>query len=250
MALRACVSRQKRFTIVTASPGSRTPFRSVGRRCSSIQDRVRVATTPLRGGGQASTTRRRCRRHMRPGSTTASALAVAACRLRDPCRRRAVPARAPRGARLDSSRLTTANIYFDTASYGRRSLEFCLATFGVTRLVYGSDAPGHRRHARRSPLSTPSERPAADAICSLNRPRSSPPDPVRWISRRCSGRSRPRARGATSARRDDWDCARGMAATGPQRPRPPALRPAAPRPARRRLADLLDERAGHRLPRP
>ena len=42
---------------------------------------------------------------------------------------------------LDSSRLTAANVYFDTASYGRRSLELCLATFGVTRLVYGSDAP-------------------------------------------------------------------------------------------------------------
>lgn len=33
------------------------------------------------------------------------------------------------------------NVYFDTASYGRRSLELCLSTFGVTQLVFGSDAP-------------------------------------------------------------------------------------------------------------
>jgi hypothetical protein len=33
------------------------------------------------------------------------------------------------------------NVYFDTASYGRRAIELCLATFGVTQLVYGSDVP-------------------------------------------------------------------------------------------------------------
>jgi hypothetical protein len=33
------------------------------------------------------------------------------------------------------------NVYFDTASYGRRALELCLATFGVGQLVYGSDTP-------------------------------------------------------------------------------------------------------------
>lgn len=34
-----------------------------------------------------------------------------------------------------------ANGYFDTSSYGRRALELCLSTFGVTQLVFGSDAP-------------------------------------------------------------------------------------------------------------
>jgi predicted TIM-barrel fold metal-dependent hydrolase len=43
---------------------------------------------------------------------------------------------------VDTRRATgAANVYFDTASYGRLALELCLATFGVTRLVYGSDAP-------------------------------------------------------------------------------------------------------------
>jgi hypothetical protein len=42
---------------------------------------------------------------------------------------------------LDTRGATGASIYLDTASYGRLSLELCLATFGVTRLVYGSDAP-------------------------------------------------------------------------------------------------------------
>jgi hypothetical protein len=33
------------------------------------------------------------------------------------------------------------NVFFDTASYGRRAIELCLATFGVGQLVYGSDTP-------------------------------------------------------------------------------------------------------------
>ncbi|MEX0850656.1 MAG: amidohydrolase family protein [Gaiellaceae bacterium] len=32
-------------------------------------------------------------------------------------------------------------VFFETASYGRRALELCLATFGVDQLVFGSDAP-------------------------------------------------------------------------------------------------------------
>lgn len=31
--------------------------------------------------------------------------------------------------------------FFDTSSYGRRALELCLSTYGVTQLVFGSDAP-------------------------------------------------------------------------------------------------------------
>ncbi len=34
-----------------------------------------------------------------------------------------------------------ANVYFDTSSYGRRALELALATYGVTQIVFGSDAP-------------------------------------------------------------------------------------------------------------
>lgn len=33
------------------------------------------------------------------------------------------------------------NVYFDTASYGRRALELCVETFGVEQVVYGSDLP-------------------------------------------------------------------------------------------------------------
>jgi predicted TIM-barrel fold metal-dependent hydrolase len=32
-------------------------------------------------------------------------------------------------------------IFLDTSSYGRRALEFCLATFGARQIVFGSDAP-------------------------------------------------------------------------------------------------------------
>jgi predicted TIM-barrel fold metal-dependent hydrolase len=33
------------------------------------------------------------------------------------------------------------NLFFDTASYGRRALELCVETFGVEQLVHGSDIP-------------------------------------------------------------------------------------------------------------
>lgn len=33
------------------------------------------------------------------------------------------------------------NVYFDTASYGRRAIELCIETFGVHQIVYGSDVP-------------------------------------------------------------------------------------------------------------
>ena len=33
------------------------------------------------------------------------------------------------------------NVYLDTASYGRRALELCIASLGPRRLVYGSDTP-------------------------------------------------------------------------------------------------------------
>jgi hypothetical protein len=33
------------------------------------------------------------------------------------------------------------NVYFDVASYGRRALELCLASYGADQLVFGSDTP-------------------------------------------------------------------------------------------------------------
>lgn len=45
------------------------------------------------------------------------------------------------GRGLDVRLALEANIYFDTASYGRRALEVCLSTYGVGRVVYGSDVP-------------------------------------------------------------------------------------------------------------
>jgi predicted TIM-barrel fold metal-dependent hydrolase len=42
---------------------------------------------------------------------------------------------------LDVRSALHRNVYFDTASYGRRALELCIETFGVHQLVYGSDVP-------------------------------------------------------------------------------------------------------------
>jgi 6-methylsalicylate decarboxylase len=37
--------------------------------------------------------------------------------------------------------LPSDNVFFESASYGRRALDLCLATFGVDQLLYGSDTP-------------------------------------------------------------------------------------------------------------
>ena len=42
---------------------------------------------------------------------------------------------------VDSRGVLEANIYLDTASYGARALELSLASYGVGRLLYGSDVP-------------------------------------------------------------------------------------------------------------
>jgi 6-methylsalicylate decarboxylase len=42
---------------------------------------------------------------------------------------------------VDTRLATAANTYFDTASYGRLALELSLASYGVGRLLYGSDIP-------------------------------------------------------------------------------------------------------------
>jgi hypothetical protein len=42
---------------------------------------------------------------------------------------------------VETRTLTGGLAYFDTSSYGRMSLELCLASYGVDRLVHGSDFP-------------------------------------------------------------------------------------------------------------
>jgi predicted TIM-barrel fold metal-dependent hydrolase len=42
---------------------------------------------------------------------------------------------------FDVRRALRPNLYLDTASYGRRALELCLATYSRRALVFGSDAP-------------------------------------------------------------------------------------------------------------
>lgn len=42
---------------------------------------------------------------------------------------------------LSGRDLLHENVFFETASYGRRALELCFATFGVGQLLFGSDTP-------------------------------------------------------------------------------------------------------------
>ena len=112
--------------------------------CSCTRDRPRRPTGRERptGGPQSSTTPRRCRRPTRRGSRTASSAGPTfrSCS-------RSSPAAAPFQLERLASRgvpgreLLHPNVYFDTASYGRRALDLCLATFGVDRVCFGSDTP-------------------------------------------------------------------------------------------------------------
>ena len=42
---------------------------------------------------------------------------------------------------VDTRQFSAIPAYFETSSYGRVALELCLATYGVERLVHGSDFP-------------------------------------------------------------------------------------------------------------
>lgn len=68
---------------------------------------------------------------------------------------------------VDPAVASPANTYFDTASYGRLALEFCLAAFGIGRLVYGSDTPVVEPTPPLDLIPTLGKE-AVDAICSRN----------------------------------------------------------------------------------
>lgn len=68
---------------------------------------------------------------------------------------------------VDTRLVTGTSVYFDTASYGRRSFELCLATFGVGRLVYGSDAPVIDAGPTLAAVQALGDA-TADAICNSN----------------------------------------------------------------------------------
>ncbi|HWB22240.1 MAG TPA: amidohydrolase family protein [Gaiellaceae bacterium] len=71
---------------------------------------------------------------------------------------------------VDTGRLTSLPLFFETSSYGRLSLELCLATYGIDRIVHGSDLPvidpAHTMSAIRA-----LGKAATHAICDRN-PRS------------------------------------------------------------------------------
>jgi predicted TIM-barrel fold metal-dependent hydrolase len=59
------------------------------------------------------------------------------------------------------------NVYFETASYGRRALDLCLATFGVGQLCFGSDAPVIDPQPTLDAVRGFGDA-VADALCNLN----------------------------------------------------------------------------------
>ena len=213
--------------------GTRLPLRAPGRR-----RRRRPRRPP--GGRRSSTTRARCSARTSPGSPAPRSAGPTSrsCSRSSPAARPIQLERlASRGVDVRSS--LHRNVFFDTASYGRRALELCIETFGVEQLVFGTRRPGRRsdagdpgrRRVRRVCRQThPSGQPAW--IAAVNRHR----DMARWTSR---GRSRPHA--PRAARALGGDRSRALALGGPRPPRRgrPPLRAAVPRPEHRHLADLL-----------
>jgi hypothetical protein len=59
------------------------------------------------------------------------------------------------------------NVYFETASYGRRALDLCLATFGVGQLCFGSDTPVIDPQPTLDAVRGFGDA-VADALCNLN----------------------------------------------------------------------------------
>ena len=60
-----------------------------------------------------------------------------------------------------------STIFLDTASYGRRALELCFATFGARQIVYGSDAPVLDARVTLEPVRSFGHA-ATDALCCEN----------------------------------------------------------------------------------
>jgi predicted TIM-barrel fold metal-dependent hydrolase len=58
-------------------------------------------------------------------------------------------------------------VYFETASYGRRALEVCLATFGVSQLCFGSDTPVIEAESTLDAVRGFGDA-VADVLCNLN----------------------------------------------------------------------------------
>jgi 6-methylsalicylate decarboxylase len=68
---------------------------------------------------------------------------------------------------IPSRELLHQNVYFETASYGRRALDLCLGTFGVGQLCFGSDAPVIDPQPTLDAVRGFGEA-VADALCNVN----------------------------------------------------------------------------------
>ena len=68
---------------------------------------------------------------------------------------------------FDVRRALRPTLYLDTASYGRRAIELCLATYGGRQLVFGSDAPVIDAHLTLEAVRSFGQA-VFDAVCSDN----------------------------------------------------------------------------------
>jgi 6-methylsalicylate decarboxylase len=60
-----------------------------------------------------------------------------------------------------------STLFLDAASYGRRALELCFATFGARQIVFGSDAPVLETRLTLEPVRSFGQA-ASDALCCEN----------------------------------------------------------------------------------
>ena len=115
---------------------------SVAMRCSSSIRGRQVRRRELRLVGS----RRRLHGTNAGGPRTLAgqghrALARAQGRIRPARRGAPFQLERPRSRGVSGRDVLHPNVFFETSSYGNRALELCLATFGVSQLVFGTDVP-------------------------------------------------------------------------------------------------------------
>ena len=136
--------RGRRGTCSRSTTSARRSTRCPSRAGSCSSTPKERSPTPVRptGGRRSPTTRRRCRPRTSSGSPTGRSTGRSS---RSSSRSSRAAARfssngSPRGASTSGPH-SIRNLYFDTASYGRRGLELAIQAYGVEQLVYGSDTP-------------------------------------------------------------------------------------------------------------
>ena len=140
--VRRSVGRRRRARRHECAPRRRSSSYEARDSCSSTRWPARGPLPHPTGGSRSPTTRARCNAPTSRGSRTGRSewpdvtVVFAILAGGAPIQLERLASRG-----VDVRSVLHPNVFFDTASYGRRALELCVETFGVENIVHGSDAP-------------------------------------------------------------------------------------------------------------